>query len=105
VARAQFESAVAAAVYQLTCSPVHNDVPRLIRPAIRVAWNRGSARAMRACARTVGLRRPMVRWRNVTGPHFGNAVSELVLNGRSAHVTIEATRPDKSLARIASLDL
>jgi hypothetical protein len=105
VARARFEPEATAAVYQLTCSPVHNDVPSVARPAIRVAWNRGSAQAMRACARTVGLRRPMVRWRNIAGPHFGNAVGELVLNGRSAHVTIDATRPDKSLARVASLDL
>jgi hypothetical protein len=92
-------------VHQLTCSPVHNDVPGPLRPAMRLGWNGTAARLMRSGSRAAGVRRTAVRWKRLAGPYFGNAVSSLVHSGRSAVVTIEGTRKDKSLATIATVRL
>jgi hypothetical protein len=92
-------------VHQLTCSPVHNDVPRAIRPVMRFGWSPSAAKAMRAFARAAGLPAPSVRWRKVAGPYFGNAVGLLVHRGRSAKVTIEGTTGDKRLVEVATVDL
>ena len=92
-------------MHQLTCSPVHNEAPKALRPAMRLGWNRSAANAMRAAARVVGLRKPAVRWRKLVGPYFGNAVSILVHNGRQSRVTIEGTRPDKKLTVVGQLRL
>ncbi|MGI5178355.1 alkaline phosphatase D family protein [Dactylosporangium sp. CA-152071] len=104
-ARADLDSSVVSPVHQLTCSPVHNDMPRYIRPAMKFGWNPPAAKLMRALARSVGLPPPPVRWDKTADPYFGNAVGVLLLDGRSAHVTVEGTRPDKTLGKVASLQL
>jgi hypothetical protein len=104
-ARADLGPEVVSSVHQLTCSPVHNDMPKLIRPAMKFGWNPPAARIMRSLARTLGLRKPVVRWRKIAGPYFGNAVGLLVLEGRAAHVSIEGTLPDKTLSEVAALKL
>jgi hypothetical protein len=104
-AKADLGPEVVSRVYQLTCSPVHNDMPKLIRPAMKFGWNRLAARVMRSLARALGLRKPAVRWRKTAGPYFGNAVGLLLLDGRSARVMIEGTQPDKTLDEVASLTL
>ncbi|TDC76879.1 alkaline phosphatase family protein [Micromonospora sp. KC606] len=98
VARARFDDpAVRTPVHQLTCSPIHNQVPAGMRPLMRLGWSRGPAGAARALARAAGVRRPAVRWRKLAGPYFGNAVATLALSGRSAEVTIEGTTADGQL--------
>jgi hypothetical protein len=92
-------------VHQLTCSPVHNDMPKYIRPAMKFGWNPPAAKLMRSLARAVGLPPPPVHWDRTADPYFGNAVGVLLLDGRSAHVMIEGTRPDKTLGQVASLKL
>src|SRR5689334_9713109 len=56
-ARALYGPEVTSPVHQLTCSPVHNEAPKAVRPAMRFGWNPSAARALRAAARAVGLRR------------------------------------------------
>ncbi|MFC3505022.1 alkaline phosphatase D family protein [Micromonospora krabiensis] len=98
VARARFDDpAVTTPVHQLTCSPIHNQVPAGIRPLMRLGWSPGPAAATRALARSAGVRRPGVRWRKLAGPYFGNAVATLVHRGRSAEVTVEGTTSDGHL--------
>ncbi|GGJ76616.1 alkaline phosphatase [Pilimelia anulata] len=92
-------------VYQLTCSPLHNDVPGFMRPFLRVGWWRTVAVAARAWARWLGLPRPSVRWRRMAGPYFDNAVATLELAGRTARVTVEGTTADGGLRPVASLPL
>jgi PhoD-like phosphatase len=104
-ARALYGPEVISPVYQLTCSPVHNEAPKAIRPAMRLGWSRPAARALRAAARAIGLRRPIVPWRKLVGPYFGNAVATLVHDGRESRVTIEGTRPDKHLTMVGQLRL
>ncbi|WP_328850388.1 alkaline phosphatase family protein [Micromonospora globbae] len=98
VARARFDDpAVTTPVHQLTCSPIHNQVPAGLRPLMRLGWSPGPAAATAALARSAGVRRAGVRWRKLAGPYFGNAVATLVHSGRSAEVTIEGTTADGHL--------
>ena len=82
VARADLGPDVRTPVHQLTCSPVHNQVPAVMRPLMRFGWSRLAAAVTRAAGpvrRALG--RPVVRWRRLAGPYFGNAVSTLRLRG------------------------
>jgi hypothetical protein len=97
VARARFADDVRTPVHQLTCSPIHNQVPAFMRPLLRLGWWPGPIGAARALARTAGVRRSSVRWRRLTGPYFGNAISTLRHDGRAAEVTIEGTGKDGAL--------
>jgi hypothetical protein len=98
VARARFDDpGVRTPVHQLTCSPIHNQVPAGMRPLMRLGWSAGPSAATRALARSAGVRRPTVRWRKLGGPYFGNAVATLEHRGRSAEVTIEGTTSDGHL--------
>ncbi|MBE1487808.1 alkaline phosphatase D family protein [Plantactinospora soyae] len=105
VARARFDTAIATPVHQLTCSPIHNQIPAPMRPLLRLGWWRGPSVAARALARTAGVRRPSVRWRRLDGPYFGNAVSTLRHDGRSAEVTIEGTSAEGTLHTVARRSL
>ncbi|MEV0002005.1 alkaline phosphatase D family protein [Micromonospora sp. NPDC050980] len=102
VARARFaDRSVRTPVHQLTCSPIHNQVPAVMRPLMTLGWNPGPSGAARALARSAGVRRPLVRWRKLAGPYFGNAVATLTHRGRSAAVVIEGTTSDGELRPVA----
>jgi hypothetical protein len=105
VARALFDADVTTPVHQLTCSPVHNQVPAMARPAMSLGWRNGPAALTRALARTAGLGRPVVAWRKLAGPYFGNAISTLRLAGRSAEVTTEGTTRDGALRQVHRVPL
>ncbi len=105
VAKALLGPEATSPVHQLTCSPVHNQVPAVMRPLMRLGWARGPAVAARALARAAGVPRLAVRWRKIAGPYFGNAVSTLEHHGRAARVTIEGTTKDGALRTVASLPL
>ncbi|MFU8871158.1 alkaline phosphatase D family protein [Micromonospora sp. SL4-19] len=102
VARARFtDRSVRTPVHQLTCSPIHNQVPAAMRPLMRLGWHPGPAAATRALARSAGVRRASVRWKRLAGPYFGNAVSTLTHRGRSAEVVVEGTTSDGHLRTVA----
>jgi hypothetical protein len=103
VARADFGTAMRTPVMQLTCSPVHNQVPAFMRPLMRFSWSRAAARGVRGLARTAGVRRPPWTWKRVAGPYFGNAVSTLRLDGTLATVTVEGTNSDGGLFEVAAV--
>jgi hypothetical protein len=92
-------------VYQLTCSPIHNQVPAVMRPIMRFSWSRLAARGVRRLAASAGVPKPKFTWRRLAGPYFGNAVSTLRLHGGSAEVTIEGTTSDGELFDVASVKL
>jgi hypothetical protein len=103
VARADFGVAMRTPVMQLTCSPVHNQVPAFMRPLMRFSWSRLAARGVRGLARTAGVRRPAWTWKRLAGPYFGNAVSTLRTDGRVATVLVEGTDSDGGLFEVASV--
>jgi hypothetical protein len=105
VARADLGPAVTTPVHQLTCSPIHNQVPIVMRPLMRFSWSRLAAKGVRAVARSAGVKRPAVRWRRLAGPYFGNAVSTLRHTGAQADVRVEGTTKDGDLITVADVHL
>ncbi|MFI5888864.1 alkaline phosphatase D family protein [Actinoplanes sp. NPDC051513] len=100
---AQASLGTATPVMQLTCSPVHNQVPAFMRPLMRFAWSRVAARGVGAVARSAGVARPAWRWKRLAGPYFGNAVSTLLLTGPTATATVEGTSKDGHLFSVAEV--
>ncbi|WP_420453187.1 alkaline phosphatase D family protein [Ilumatobacter sp.] len=110
VAEAHFDAPVRSSVYQLTCSPVHNYVPRAFQLGFRVAWSRAAARLTRfLLERVTKVPDQPLTWTREAGPFWGNEIATLVLDGRSAHVEIErAGRDDHGtpeLTQVVSLRL
>ena len=106
VARARFDDpGVRTPVHQLTCSPMHNQVPAAMRLLTKLGWNPGPASAARALARSAGVRPPTVGWKKLAGPYFGNAVATLEHRGRGAEVVIEGTTSDGHLREVARQQL
>ncbi|MFH9428426.1 alkaline phosphatase D family protein [Streptomyces sp. NPDC017615] len=79
-------------VVQLTCSPVHNSVPRSMRFGFRFGWS-GMARALgRLLARHGRCAELPLTWRRTGGPWFGNQLMTLTLRGRSARLRLDQAR-------------
>jgi phosphodiesterase/alkaline phosphatase D-like protein len=95
----------AAAVHQLTCSPVHNTVEWVIRPGFRLGWSRTLARLTRWWAGRAGVPPVEVAWRKLAGPLFGNTIATLQLDGRRAVVTFAQPRSAGSVAEVTRLEL
>ncbi|MDR7273312.1 alkaline phosphatase D family protein [Catenuloplanes atrovinosus] len=106
VARAELGRDVTTPVHQLTCSPIHNQVPSFMRPLMRVGWAGWAAVIAHGLARVSGARTPSLRWRKTgDGPYFGNAVATLVHRDLEARVLIEGTTPDGGLDVVADVVL
>ena len=105
VARVLLGPEVITPVHQLTCSPIHNQVPAPVRPLMRLGWSRSAARATRALARSAGVPKPAWRWARLAGPYFGNAVSTLRMHDGDAVVTLEGTTVDGDLFKIATVPI
>jgi hypothetical protein len=101
--------APAAAVHQVTCSPLHNAVPRPMRLAFRLAWSRAAERSTRlVLGRFASVPRPYLHWHRTAGPFFGNAVATLRFDGRAAALTMETSEDvgdEGPLRRIVAQDL
>jgi PhoD-like phosphatase len=89
VTRALFPVRVNSAVFQLTCSPIHNTVPYYMRWVFRAGWWRGFSALARRWAQWAGVEPAPVEWVKVSGPHFGNAVATIELSGTHATATFE----------------
>lgn len=81
-----------ARVVQLTCSPLHNSIPRSVRLGFRFGWSRAGRRLGHALARHGQVGRPPVDWRRTGGPWFGNQLMTLMLRGRSASLRLDQAR-------------
>ncbi|HEY7595438.1 MAG TPA: alkaline phosphatase D family protein [Actinophytocola sp.] len=89
-ARARFPEPVNAAVYQLTCSPVHNRIELLMRPVFVAAWWRPLAAVLRRWMYRSPQINPLpVEWDKLSGPYFGNAIATLRTSGRRAEMVVE----------------
>ena len=89
-----------ARVLQLTCSPVHNAVPRAIRFGFRFGWSRAARVLGRRFARHGRCAPPPVTWRRTGGPWFGNQLMTLTLKGRSARLRLEQAGADGGLSTV-----
>jgi phosphodiesterase/alkaline phosphatase D-like protein len=89
VSEAEFPEATASRIYQITCSPIYNTIPRVMRIVFRIGWSRAAERFTAFLARRAGVPPLPIHWHHPTGPHFGNALALLVFDGRSASVVLE----------------
>jgi hypothetical protein len=105
VARADLGAQTQTPVYQLTCSPIHNQVPAFMRPLMRLSWSRAVAMSVRGLARSAGVARPKLRWVREAGPYFGNAISTLRHDGARAIVRVEGTTKEGELFDVAQVTL
>jgi hypothetical protein len=98
-----------APVVQVTCSPLHNDVPRPMRLAFRLAWSRAAERSTRLLlGRFASVPRPHVHWHRTAGPFFGNTVATLRFDGRKAALVMETSEEvgdEGPLRRLVAQDL
>jgi phosphodiesterase/alkaline phosphatase D-like protein len=96
---------VAAAVHQLVCSPVHNYVPGLVKPAFKLGWSRRVAPVTRRWARRRGAPELPLTWKNCSGPLFGNTIATLQIDGRRAEVLFEQPRGRSELDEVSRVSL
>ncbi|MEU4272252.1 alkaline phosphatase D family protein [Streptomyces sp. NPDC026092] len=89
-----------ARVVQLTCSPLHNAIPRSVRLGFRFGWSRAGRALGRALARHGRAGRPLIDWRRTGGPWFGNQLMTLTLRARSARLTLTQARGNGRLEKI-----
>jgi hypothetical protein len=80
-------------VYQAVCSPYRNPLDDRERLAIRTLWRDETRAVMRGLARAAGVGDPDLGWRLLEGPYFDNQVATLTLDGRSARIELEKTKP------------
>ncbi|MGK8524636.1 alkaline phosphatase D family protein [Nocardia asteroides] len=105
VAAAGYPQPTKSRVLQLVCSPVHNEPPKVFHAAFALSWAAPIASALRWLANRRGISADPVRWRKISGPHFGNSIAALEIRGRSARFTLETARQGKGLVKAADLDL
>ena len=106
VARADLGPAVRTPVHQLTCSPIHNQVPAFMRPLMRFGWSRAGragdarpgpvGRGAEAGADLAPAGRPVLRQR---GQHAA------ARRAAEAEMTIEGTNSDGELFEVATVRL
>ncbi|MGA8112913.1 MAG: alkaline phosphatase D family protein [Actinocatenispora sp.] len=78
-------------IYQLTCSPTHNQAPPEMKVGFHIGWNRGAVAIGSGLARLAGVPRPEPSWWRRSGPFFNNAIGTLELTGRAARVRLDGT--------------
>jgi len=105
VAQAHYHERIESKIYQLTCSPLHNHVPRVVEIAFRVAWSRAAERATRRFLGLVAKLPPVsIEWTRRAGPYFGNEVATLVLQGRRAESILDRSAPSNDPAELTEVD-
>ncbi|MFI1929855.1 alkaline phosphatase D family protein [Streptomyces sp. NPDC020330] len=82
-------------VLQLTCSPVHNSIPRSIRTGFRFGWSRAGRRIGRLLSRHGRTGASPVIWHRAGGPWFGNQLMTLALHGRKSALTLVQAKASK----------
>ena len=98
--RRQFSTAadryrsMVSAVYQLTCSPLHNYVPGAMKAAFRIFWSRVMERSLHRLLGIIAPLPPMkVDWNRLDGPFFGNDLAEFHADGRHAQAVLRKSEP------------
>jgi phosphodiesterase/alkaline phosphatase D-like protein len=109
IAQADVGDGLVSKVYQLTCSPLHNYVPPLMKIAFRIFWTRLMERFFRILLGIVAKVPPMtISWTKLEGPYFGNELAEFVSDGRAAYTVLRQSAEeteDEHLHEVARVQL
>ncbi|WP_327246609.1 alkaline phosphatase D family protein [Streptomyces sp. NBC_01320] len=92
-----------ARILQLTCSPVHNSIPGVLRAGFRFGWSRTGRRLGRALARHGRTGPSPIQWRKTGGPWFGNQLMTLTLRGRKAALTLVQAKESGAGAQLETV--
>ena len=92
---------IASRVFQLTCSPLHNTIPRPMRLVFTASWSRLAQRLVGVLSRAAGVPAVSIDWRTSAGPFFGNLLGQLDLAGPSAVFSLRHAEHEGSVARAA----
>ncbi len=84
VSEVAFDRPVASRVYQLTCSPLHNSIPLLMRGVFKISWSHRAERLARGLVSAAKAPVPSFTWQTIAGPFFGNHLGMLSISGRHA---------------------
>ncbi|MEU4174118.1 alkaline phosphatase D family protein [Streptomyces sp. NPDC026589] len=95
--------APSARVLQLTCSPVHNSIPRSIRAGFRFGWSRAGRRIGQLLSRHGRTGASPVNWNKAGGPWFGNQLMTLTLHGRKSALTLVQAKASKQGAQLEAV--
>ncbi len=93
VAVADYPEPTASHIYQVTCSPIHNSIPRAMKVVFHFGWSKTFEVVMKAVSRRSGVPSLPIHWTHPSGPHFGNQLALLTFNGRQAKVRLERSVP------------
>ncbi len=88
IAEADYEPLLDSRVYQITCSPINNTIPLAMRLVFHVGWSNTVERLTRALGRLTRVPALPIYWHHPSGPHFGNMLGLLILDGRSARIRL-----------------
>jgi phosphodiesterase/alkaline phosphatase D-like protein len=89
VSEADYPEPLDSRVYQITCSPINNTIPLAMQVVFRISWSRTVERIVRFLDRWAHVPPVPIQWHHPSGPHFGNMLALLTLDGRSARVRLE----------------
>jgi hypothetical protein len=96
-ARVRRPHATTPRIYQVVCSPLRNPLPKGLRYGQRLASSRAGHHLGRAIARLAGVRTPLLSWRLIGEPAFGNVLATMDLQARRAVARIETAEPGPAL--------
>ena len=91
-------------VFQVVCSPFRNPLSPKEQRIVRVTGSRALGAVFSRLARLAGVPRPSADWRFVRERTFENSIGELVLDRRSARVTVRRSpREGEDRERLVTL--
>jgi hypothetical protein len=89
IAEAEYPQPLESRVYQVTCSPMNNSIPAVMRVVFHIGWSRVAEKVLLHLARVTRVPPVPIHWHHPSGPHFGNMLAVLAFDGRSASVRLE----------------
>ncbi|MCB5164903.1 alkaline phosphatase family protein [Streptomyces bambusae] len=98
---AEPRTATTSRIFQLTCSPVHNSIPWVVKVGFRFGWSRTGRWLGRMLSRHARTGRPPLTWHRSGGPWFANQLMTLSLEGRGARLRLDQARSRGGRAQLA----
>jgi PhoD-like phosphatase len=89
ISEADYEPALESRVFQITCSPIHNTIDRAMRVVFHMGWSNTVERIVHALDSLTRVPPLPIHWHHPSGPHFGNMLALLTLDGPSARIRLE----------------